>query len=200
MKCAECENRQCYQGKDCPALADETRELYRDDDLRSHAISTAIESRYYGKKTRLEEVVLYASAMGYEKIGIAFCIGMANEAAELSRVLGKHFQVHSVCCKVCGIDKKDLGLETLHSPKGMEAMCNPMGQAEVLNRENTDLNLMVGLCVGHDAAFIKSSKAPVSPFIVKDRVLGHNPAVALYSNYYRKARENMEEMRPEDVK
>ena len=67
-----------------------------------------------------------------------------------------------------------------------ETMCNPILQARVLNREKTDLNIAIGLCVGHDALFSKYSDAPVTTLIAKDRVLGHNPVAALYSGYYKK--------------
>lgn len=50
----------------------------------------------------------------------------------------------------------------------------------------TDLNIAIGLCVGHDALFSKYSDAPVTTLIAKDRVLGHNPVAALYSGYYKK--------------
>jgi len=43
----------------------------------------------------------------------------------------------------------------------------------------------VGLCVGHDMLFTRHSRAPVTTLVVKDRVLAHNPAGALYSGYYR---------------
>ena len=38
----------------------------------------------------------------------------------------------------------------------------------------------IGLCVGHDSLFYKYSEAPCTTLVTKDRVLGHNPAVALY--------------------
>ena len=46
----------------------------------------------------------------------------------------------------------------------------------------------MGLCVGHDSLFIKYSDAPITTLITKDRVLGHNPAAALYTSgfYYKK--------------
>jgi uncharacterized metal-binding protein len=66
-----------------------------------------------------------------------------------------------------------------------EAICNPILQAKLLNEQKTDLNVIVGLCVGHDSLFIKYSDALVTTLITKDRVLGHNPAAALYtSNFY----------------
>jgi uncharacterized metal-binding protein len=45
--------------------------------------------------------------------------------------------------------------------------------------------VIIGLCVGHDMLFTSNSKAPVTTLIVKDRMLGHNPIIALYSGYHR---------------
>jgi uncharacterized metal-binding protein len=45
--------------------------------------------------------------------------------------------------------------------------------------------VIVGLCLGHDMLFTMNSKAPVTTLIVKDRLLGHNPVIALYSNYHK---------------
>jgi uncharacterized metal-binding protein len=56
----------------------------------------------------------------------------------------------------------------------------------VLNDFKTDLNIIVGLCIGHDILFTKYSQAPVTTFIVKDRVTGHHTAATLYSSYYQK--------------
>jgi uncharacterized metal-binding protein len=65
-------------------------------------------------------------------------------------------------------------------------MCSPLGQAELLNRAETQLNIVMGLCVGHDALFASHSNAPVTTLIAKDRVLAHNPIGAIYSRYWRK--------------
>ena len=67
-------------------------------------------------------------------------------------------------------------------------MCNPIMQAKLLNDARTDLNVVVGLCVGHDSLFYKYSEAMVTTAVTKDRVLGHNPAAALYTaeSYYKK--------------
>ncbi len=58
-------------------------------------------------------------------------------------------------------------------------MCNPIGQAKFLCSAKTELNILLGRCVGHDSLFIKHSDAPVTVFAVKDRVLGHNPLAAI---------------------
>jgi uncharacterized metal-binding protein len=79
--------------------------------------------------------------------------------------------------------------ETIGGPKGKlyyEAMCSPITQAEILNSENVDLAILLGLCVGHDTLFIQYCKVPITVLAVKDRVFGHNPMAALYlsSSYY----------------
>ena len=63
-------------------------------------------------------------------------------------------------------------------------MCNPAAQAMLLNKAKTDLNILVGLCVGHDTLFIKNSEAPITILAVKDRVTGHNPLAAIYASHY----------------
>jgi uncharacterized metal-binding protein len=85
------------------------------------------------------------------------------------------------------VDKTEIGIpEQLKvAPGSCEAICNPILQARLLNQQKTDLNVVVGLCVGHDSLFIKYSDALVTTLITKDRVLGHNPAAALYTcNFY----------------
>jgi uncharacterized metal-binding protein len=91
-------------------------------------------------------------------------------------------------CKCGGVDKTRLhvaGQYKIGDSSKFEAACNPLIQAEFLNRAETDMNLIVGLCLGHDILFTLNSKAPVTTLIVKDRMLGHNPVIALYSNYHR---------------
>jgi uncharacterized metal-binding protein len=126
-----------------------------------------------------------AEQLQYRKIGLAFCIGLSEEAKIIDEILAKHFEVVSVCCKVCGINKKYFDLPQILSERH-EVMCNPAGQAQLLNEAKTQLNVLCGLCVGHDAIFAKVSYAPVTTLIAKDRALAHNPAGAIYSRYIRK--------------
>lgn len=58
-------------------------------------------------------------------------------------------------------------------------MCNPIAQAELLNEVGTEMNIIVGLCVGHDALFIRHSKAPVTVLATKDFVYNHAPLECL---------------------
>jgi uncharacterized metal-binding protein len=108
---------------------------------------------------------------------------LTNEAKHLKEILEQKFSVETVCCKFSGINKKDFNLTQINCDK-YEAICNPIGQAMALNDLKTDLNIIVGLCIGHDILFTRYSEAPVTTFIVKDRVTGHNPAATLYSSYY----------------
>ncbi|MBN1125678.1 MAG: DUF1847 domain-containing protein [Sedimentisphaerales bacterium] len=150
-----------------------------------HRIASSVEGQYYCRETRINETILFAEKLGCKKIGLAFCIGLSNEAKILEEIFSKHFEVVSVCCKVGGIDKKKFILHQI-APQAKEIMCNPAGQATLLNEAGTELNIICGLCVGHDAIFAKVSDAPVTTLIVKDRVLAHNPAAAVYCQYIRK--------------
>ena len=187
MKCATCEDDRCFRGHDCFGVADEVRPAYDDPVDRSLMRAAAeVEAEGYGKLTRIEELFAFCKKLPAKRVGIAFCVGLSREAGIIEQALEQHgLEVHSACCKVCGLSKEDLSLPTLRD-SGFETACNPIGQAFLLNRESTDLNLIVGLCLGHDMLFAKHSAAPVSTLIVKDRVLGHNPAATLYSSYHRK--------------
>lgn len=48
--------------------------------------------------------------MGYRRIGIAFCVGLSDEARVLQELLTAHFEVDSVCCKVGGLGKRTYGM------------------------------------------------------------------------------------------
>ena len=183
--CDLCGNKDCVHGKDCFDSAQVNLAEYSGDNLTLARTASEIEARYYMQKTRLEEVILFSKQMNYKKLGIAFCIGLTEEAKLLAKFLRLEFEVVSVCCKMGGIEKDTLELAKIDAA-GDEVMCNPIGQAHILNRAGTDLNLICGLCIGHDIQFTNYSRAPVSTFIVKDRVLAHNPAGSLYCRYLRK--------------
>ena len=186
MDCAICENKKCREGEPCIEVEENLREKYLDSfNEKLFGTASKVEAEGYMKLTRLEEIIKFSLEMGYKHIGIAFCIGLSEEAKTLHNILKNQFKVSSICCKVCGMNKEDFGLNKIIDDR-FEVMCNPIGQAYLLNSQNTDLNIICGLCIGHDILFTKNSKAPVTTFIVKDRVLSHNPAGALYSNYYKK--------------
>ncbi len=138
----------------------------------------------YGKLTRVEETVLYARLQGHHKIGLAFCVGLSDEAKLFTNLLiNEAFEVVSACCMSGALTSDDVQLpeEDKIVPGLRQPMCNPIGQALLLNEARCDLNVILGLCVGDDALFIKHSEAPVTVLAVKDRVLAHNPLGALYT-------------------
>lgn len=159
------------------------KEVYKDEEnFKIAKASALVVSEGYGEKTRLEETIDFAKRCQYKNIGIAFCVGLSSEAKILSKVLSYNgFTVNSVICKNGGISKDFIDIDS-NVP-----MCNPIGQANFLNEAKTDLNIILGLCVGHDSLFIKYSKAPITVFAVKDRVLAHNPLGAIYQadSYYK---------------
>jgi len=176
-------------------LAIERYEL--DDVKRIYVPATIAEKEAYetvrgvrmAVRPRIKELIEFGKLIHAQKIGIAFCAGMRDEAARIVNILEKAgFTVASALCKCGGTDKTKLNVAKeykIGNPLKFEAACNPLLQAELLNNAGTDVNVIVGLCIGHDMLFTMSSKAPVTTLIVKDRLLGHNPVIALYSNYHK---------------
>ncbi|MDR2367189.1 MAG: DUF1847 domain-containing protein [Deltaproteobacteria bacterium] len=193
--CSNCGDRSCYRNdKKYPSFcltltnkkgADETKALYNSDSFEGKLLKAAaeVEAEFYGRMTRVEETVTLAKKMGFTKVGIASCFALMDETAILAECLrSADLDPKAVICKIGSIDKCDLGV-----PDGMklmpghkEATCNPVLQARALNEWGSELNVVMGLCVGHDCLFNKNSEAPVTTLVVKDRVLGHNPVQAFY--------------------
>jgi len=160
--------------------------------------STAVNARW----TRVEDMIALSKLMGYKKIGIATCVGLLDETKRLSDILAaQDLQPYSACCKAGSIDKLKLDIreEDKVRPGTFEPACNPIAQAEIMNAEGTDMNIIMGLCVGHDMLFNKYSRAPVTTLVVKDRVTGHNPVSVLYGqNFYYKRLQKQPLIIPED--
>ena len=123
---------------------------------------------------RIQEIMNFARGMGIERIGIAHCITFSNEAQILEEYFSKQFKVETVDCKYGRMTKKDLLGGT-----GSRILCNPVGQAEYLNQTNCQLNISMGLCVGHDMIFSKQSKGLVTNLFDKDFTNNNNPAQAI---------------------
>ena len=178
-------------------------ECYRDPAVREFArVASVQEGECYANreetpyvpqpvKTRLQELIEFSRRMGYKRLGMAFCGGLSDEASVLADILQvQGFEVVSVTCKVGGVPKETIGIKDVEKIciGKFEPMCNPISQARILNAANTDFNVMLGLCIGHDALFLRHVKGLSTVFAVKDRVMGHNPMAALYTSrsYYRR--------------
>lgn len=171
----------------------EALELYGEEENHKVMVNAAdVEAEFYGKMTRVEEIIEFAKRMEFKKLGIATCVGLINESRILAKILRKNgFEVFGVTCKAGAVDKTVVGIKESCKKVGKN-MCNPIHQAKRLNAEHTELNIVMGLCVGHDSLFYKYSDALVTTLVTKDRVLGHNPAAALYTanSYYRRLMED----------
>ena len=207
LQCATCGINACSAepgAKDPPAYCpaemeldtlNEVKRIYTQDE-QTRRISQAaarVEAEGYGRWPRVQEVMEFARKLGVQHLGIATCIGLIQEAGILQEILEINgFTVSSVCCKVGSIPKEEVGLADSEKvrPGRFEALCNPVAQARLLNEAETGLNVVVGLCVGHDSLFFRNSQAPVTVLVAKDRVTGHNPVAALYTShsYYRRLR------------
>lgn len=210
-ECAKCkiktEQRACYNLEEgvgpptCPTkhmqeVVAEAAQKYGGEDIREFARQASIQEGecyidrdaepyfLHPVKPRIQEICEFAEKMRYRRLGLAYCIGLKKEAALLSQVLeGQGFQVVSVVCKVGCTPKEEIGIKEKEKVRigHFESMCNPIAQAQVLNEAETEFNIIMGLCVGHDSLFFKHAQAMTTVFAVKDRVLGHNPLAALYN-------------------
>ena len=179
----------CLSGQEQREVLEEAVALYELPE--NHAAMKAaaeVEFEHYCRYTRVEEVMAFARKLGFHRLGIATCIGLLRESRTLAKILRANgFEVYGAGCKAGMVNKTDLGIDPACNEVGAHA-CNPIFQAKLLNAAGTQLNIVVGLCVGHDSLFYKSADALVTTLVAKDRVLGHNPAAALYTaeSYYRK--------------
>ncbi len=126
---------------------------------------------------RIDEIIEYCKEANIKTIGIANCISFNKEADQLEKILkSKDFDVSKVHCKYGKVPFKDL----IPNYKGVS--CNPAGQADFLSEKKTELNILLGLCLGHDMIFNSKSKAPVTTLVVKDRKRKHYSLEALNNN------------------
>ncbi|MBN1957404.1 MAG: DUF1847 domain-containing protein [Desulfuromonadales bacterium] len=141
-------------------------------------------------KPRIQETIEFAKKMKFKRICLIFCIGMRKEAEIIHEIFTNNgFETISVMCKAGAISKEEIGLlrEQQIDPTTFEAMCNPILQALTANEHKSDLNVLFGVCVGHDALFFKYAEAYNTVLASKDRLLAHNPLAAIYQydSYYR---------------
>ena len=180
--CASCQLHGCNSiengkfPKNCPTIQKNESDIltfYKEEENLNIAQASA-EVIAEGQLTRIEEIILFAKKCNYKTLGLAFCITLSKEAETVAKIFRHHgFAVESIMCKNAAMPKQSIGLDS------NAIMCNPIGQAQLLNEQKSDFNIILGLCVGHDTLFIKYSDAPVTILAVKDRVLEHNPLTAI---------------------
>jgi uncharacterized metal-binding protein len=134
--------------------------VYSDDDRKIMMITQASMNR-----SRLQELINFIRLSGYKKIGIANCLSKQKEAEKLKLLLEKYdLDVFAINCKESGLQASDIDASMCG------ACCDPLSQAEYLNEQNTEFNIIVGLCLGHGLLFEKYSKVPVTTILVKGSI------------------------------
>lgn len=202
-----CQNENGKSPKNCPtlnnkeAISKAIKELKKPDVLEFARKASIQEGEGYGDKDlgydkikpikpRIIETIEFAQKMSFQRLGFVFCIGLRKEAKVVEKLFASQgFEVVSAVCKLGRTPKESIGIRDDQKIRvgSFESMCNPIAQAFVLNDEQTEFNIVMGLCVGHDSLFLKYSNAPCTVLAAKDRLLGHNPLAAIYTidSYYR---------------
>jgi uncharacterized metal-binding protein len=163
-----------------------TKEEYsKVDNVDIYRAASVVATKGHGKWPRVQEAIEFAKELQFTEIGIASCGALFREMRMVSELFkGAGFNVTSISCQVGKVSPDCRGVPELKDKRS--ATCNPIAQAEILNQAGTEVNFLLGLCMGHDILFNKYSKAPVSTLIVKDRITGHNPAAALCAGSLRR--------------
>ncbi len=189
--CAHCTTTACFRGpadrmpgtcptRTAPEIAQDATP-YRAPP--THALMVAADAAPFtgdgALRTRVEEIAAYAELRGYQRLGIAYCVTLTDEAQRLGCWLRQRgLQAELVCCRVGAIDYDEIGLPKAH-PDKFAAICNPVAQARLLDARNVDLVVQLGLCIGHDLVLQEECRAPVTTLVVKDRVHDHHSIAAL---------------------
>jgi uncharacterized metal-binding protein len=152
-----------------------------------YTAACVVGKRNDGYRPRIEEALDFAREMKFSRVGFASCVAFGRELTVIRKLFEQAgIEVFAAGCQIGRVSATDRGLPQLEEYPD-NSPCNPVAQAEILNKEKTQLNFIVGLCMGHDVLFTCYSEAPVSTLIVKDRVLANNPAAAVYGWHARRS-------------
>lgn len=176
MDCTSCPfDKQCRKTETCKATLFDREEViqkYTEEAVIIQAAAGLVDHGRAGTLSRLHETIEFAKQMNYKRIGLAYCYGMEKEVQQIAEIIRNNdFNVRAVSCTVGGIPQNSVNPESSYCT----VSCNPIGQATQLNRENIDLVVVIGLCLGHDILFQREIKADFTTLVVKDRVHKHAP-------------------------
>jgi len=188
VDCLACTNRLCMSGKPCEALT-RVKSMPAIDRETVQMLEAALDISSEAERTlcRLSELIYFCLEMRYSRIGLAYCVDLQEPAEILANVLRRFFDVFPVSCKIGGqkiFDPMTTSDDRRPIDRRRTIACNPRKQAAVLNGLGTDLNVLVGICMGADCVLTAASEAPVTTLFVKDKSLANNPIGAVYSDYY----------------
>lgn len=178
MDCSKCAEKGCRVFKPCTDRSIDYIHKYHSEEAQtvSRAASSLVDDGRAGTLSRLEEIVEYARLKEYQVLGVAYCYGMEKEAGFLREYLQTEgFRTVMVSCTVDGVPECEVNT----TKTGQSVSCNPIGQANALNRSGSDFTILMGLCLGHDVLIQKNLNMDFTTWIVKDRVMNHRPMDAL---------------------
>ncbi|MFY9154472.1 MAG: DUF1847 domain-containing protein [Prolixibacteraceae bacterium] len=176
MNCTTCPfDKQCRKTETCQATLFDREEViqkYSEEPEIVQAAASLVDHGRAGTLSRLQETIEFARQMKYKRLGLAYCYGMEKEVQQIAKIIRNNgMNVRAVSCTVGGIPQNEVNPGSAYC----SVSCNPIGQAAQLNRENVDLVVMIGLCLGHDILFQREIKADFTTLVVKDRVHQHAP-------------------------
>ena len=198
--CAECGRAACCESPDtasyprgCPSrepFETEVLGLYREgQDAHLARNAALVEAGGYCRLTRIEEIMDFARRCGYTRLGLAFCIGLQDEAAVAKRVLrgqrllgrGSRLQDGSLPKEVLG-----LGDDDKVRPGSSRACATRSGRRGLWPRPAPSSTCCSACASATTASSSSTPWRPVTVLAAKDRVLGHNPLAAIYlaDGYY----------------
>jgi len=129
------------------------------------------------KVDRIDEIIAFAREAGVNRIGLANCITFEKEAKQLEILLSDAgFTVTRANCKLGRMPYKEI----LPGYPGIS--CNPAGQVKTMENAGTEMNLVMGLCIGHDMLFNAHSRVLTTTLIVKDRKLQHHTLLRFHES------------------
>ena len=178
MDCTKCSSKGCRVATPCQDNSAAYIDQYKTPENQAYtrSASTLIDNGRAGTLSRLQEIIEYMKLRGYQNIGCAYCYGMEKDALHLREILvTEGFKPHMVSCTVDQVREKELD----PSKTKNTVSCNPLGQAQQLNRLGVEFTLLMGLCLGHDILLQKNLAMDFTTFVVKDRVHRHNPILGL---------------------
>ena len=177
----------CQAGHYLEEIEKANKAYAKSDVVDIYSAACVVGKKNDGYRPRIEEALDFAGQMKFSRVGFAACVAFGRELDVIRRLFEQAgIEVFSAGCQIGRSSATDRGLPHLEAYPD-NSTCNPIAQAEILNKAQTQLNYIVGLCMGHDILFTRYSRAPVSTLIVKDRLMGNNPAAAIYGWHARRS-------------
>jgi uncharacterized metal-binding protein len=181
MDCAICNSKICRTTQSCGAEKFDAAKvtatyLQPENQHMIQAAADLVDNGRAGTLSRFQEIIAFVEQMKYQKVGLAYCFGMEEEAKLVRKAFRqKGMKITTVSCAVGGFAQDSINTSScIH-----KVSCNPIGQARQLEAEKTDFVIVMGICLGHDILLQKNLKADFTTFVVKDRVHQHNPLAEL---------------------